>query len=66
MNEAITKSLRIAGGQTGLARLLGVSRQRVHQWRKRGAVPLKWAIEIQQVTDGKVRVEDFYPAISRH
>jgi DNA-binding transcriptional regulator YdaS (Cro superfamily) len=62
MNTALNKAFRLTGGQTGLARLLGTSRQRVHNWAVRGSVPLGWIIEIQRVTNGKVTVADFISA----
>jgi hypothetical protein len=51
------KALSRYGSQTELAKALGVSRQVVHNWVKRGRVSLEGQLELQHLTGGKIRVE---------
>ena len=41
MLDIISNIIHQAGGQAALARLMGVSAQAVHQWKKKGYIPLK-------------------------
>ncbi len=48
--SGIARATALAGGQSGLARLLGCSQQNVSSWVRRGYAPLLRAIEIEQAT----------------
>ncbi|MDR0703201.1 MAG: helix-turn-helix domain-containing protein [Azoarcus sp.] len=64
METPIEKAIRIAGGQSTLARAVGVSPQAVQQWSKFGRVSHKKVIEVEQMT-GVARHDlrpDIYPA----
>lgn len=58
--ESLDKAIEIVGGLSKLAKALGVSTQRVSNWRSRG-VPESFAPEIERVTKGQVRCEDLCP-----
>lgn len=63
--KALLKAINLAGGQTALAKKLGVKQQTVYWWLNRG-LPLKRVIEIEAAVNRSVtRYElkpDFYPA----
>ena len=44
--------------QAEIARQLGVTRSAVSHWFRRDAVPAEQAIQIEIVTDGKIRAVD--------
>jgi DNA-binding transcriptional regulator YdaS (Cro superfamily) len=44
--------------QAEIARQLGVTRSAVSHWFRRGTVPAEQAIQIEIVTDGKIRAVD--------
>ena len=46
------------GNQTILARKLGIKPQAVQHWIARGRLPLRRAIQIEQITGGKIRLEE--------
>lgn len=43
--------------QATLAKVLGVSRQVVNNWKTRGAIPLRWQIELNELTLGALRID---------
>ncbi|WP_231291104.1 YdaS family helix-turn-helix protein [Thioalkalivibrio sp. ALE6] len=49
--DAITYALKKTDGSAALARKLGMSRQRVDNWRRRGAIPEGRVIEVAQAID---------------
>ncbi len=53
------------GGQSELARFLGVSRQSVSEWKKRGRISATAAIEAERLTDGAFKKEDLRPAVTQ-
>lgn len=49
--DAITYALKKTNGTAALAQKLGMSRQRVDNWRRRGAIPEGRVIEVAQAID---------------
>ena len=60
MDTALDQAIEVAGGIRSLARKLGIDHSNICQWRKRGAVPASQAIQIEFLTDGKIRAVDFF------
>lgn len=52
------------GGQSQLARFLGVSKQAVNQWVSRGRISATAAIHVEALTGGVFRKEDLRPAVT--
>jgi predicted site-specific integrase-resolvase len=42
--------------QATLAKVLGVSRQVVNNWKKRGHIPLDWQMQIAEVSFGYLKI----------
>lgn len=66
MTEALTKAIAIVGGQTQLARLLGVKQAHVWHWLKKAdRVPGEFVLAIEKATGGQVSRHalrsDLYP-----
>lgn len=61
--EALIKSISLVGGQSALAKLLGVVPQVVHNWLVRGNVPAEKCPAIERATNGAVRCEDLRPDV---
>lgn len=55
MNQPLQKTLEHVGGQSALAKRLGIRQQSVQQWKK---IPPKRALEIEKITDGAVTVRE--------
>jgi|DEB0MinimDraft_3_1074331.scaffolds.fasta_scaffold54880_2 DNA-binding transcriptional regulator YdaS (Cro superfamily) len=59
-------SLRVAaaylGGLGRLALKLDLSRQAIYKWRDNG-IPLKRALEIERLTEGRVKASDLCPGV---
>jgi DNA-binding transcriptional regulator YdaS (Cro superfamily) len=53
------------GGQSQLARFLGVSKQAVNQWVSRGRISATAAIHVEALTGGAFRKEDLRPAVTK-
>lgn len=63
-NEAIQTACQIAGGQSAMARLLGVKPPSVNEWVKGGRpVPAERCPAIEKATAGAVRCEDLRPDV---
>lgn len=43
--------------QTTLARVLGVTRQAVQNWKKRGRIPLRVQLTLHEMSSGALKVE---------
>lgn len=43
--------------QAVLAKVLGVSPQVVNNWKRRKSIPLKWQLELNELTLGVLRVD---------
>ena len=61
--EQLFKLLAWVGTQTQLARQLGVSRQVVAGWVKRGRIAAKYATEVERKTGGLFKREDLRPDV---
>jgi DNA-binding transcriptional regulator YdaS (Cro superfamily) len=49
--RGMNKALKKAGGYSGLAKYLGISRQRVHNWfMEGGQVPAHFVIDVEKAT----------------
>ena len=46
------------GNQSILARKLGIKPQAVQQWIARDHLPIRRAIEIERITEGRIRLKD--------
>ena len=62
---AIDKAISAVGGLTKFSELLGLSPQRVSNWRVRG-VPVEFCPVIEAVTDGAVLAEELRPDVPWH
>lgn len=58
----VEQAIALAKGPSALGRLLGVSRQRVQNWRRQGYAPLDRVVEIEALT-GVPRKKLIAPAI---
>ncbi|MBB1333892.1 MULTISPECIES: YdaS family helix-turn-helix protein [unclassified Pseudoalteromonas] len=57
--SAIDKAVKIIGGQTKLATVLGTKQSVVHHWVSRhGQAPAKYIPRISELTNGEVSVND--------
>ena len=62
MTEALNKAIAIVGGQTQLARLLGVKQANVWHWlNKADRVPGEYVLAIEKATGGEVSRHDLRP-----
>jgi DNA-binding transcriptional regulator YdaS (Cro superfamily) len=61
MNEktAIQRAVDIAGGQTALARLCGVTPQAVQKWESQGYVPHRRVPQVVRAIDFKMSYHEF-------
>src|SRR5260370_6435886 len=63
-NPALLKARAAAGGNySNLARLLGTTQSAVSQWKKKGRVPLRRALQIEALTGGQVTKEELRPDV---
>lgn len=51
------KIVHLMGGQTAMGHRLGVSKQRVHQWLYRGAMPAAQAEKVAEATRGRISMK---------
>ncbi|MGO2181170.1 MAG: YdaS family helix-turn-helix protein [Pseudoalteromonas nigrifaciens] len=57
--SAIDKAVKIIGGQTKLATVLGTKQSVVHHWVSRhGQAPAKYITRISELTNGQVTVAE--------
>ena len=57
--SAIERATELIGGQTSLAKLLGVSQSHVWNWiNRKHQAPAKYISAISKATDGKVPIEE--------
>lgn len=58
----VEKASQACGGQTALAKLMGVSPQAVNKW-KSGSTPAERCPDIERVTGGAVKCEELRPDV---
>lgn len=63
MENGINKAVRLAGNQTALAALLGVTPQAVQKWVAQGFAPAERCRHIERAFKGAVRRCDLNPSI---
>ena len=65
MKNPLQKAVEITGGQTGLAKLIGIRQSHVWNWLNRslGIVPAEYCIKIEQATRGLVTRYDLRPDV---
>lgn len=61
--SALQTAIDYAGGQTELARRLGVRQSLVSMWKTRGNVPAEHCPGIERATEGFVRCEQLRPDV---
>ena len=61
--SGIEAAIRIAGSQTKLAKLVGVTQQNISVWLRQGYVPLLPAVKVEQAT-GVPRRKLLHPEIA--
>ncbi len=49
------------GNQSEMARILSISPQAIQRWVSTNHLPIRRAIQIERLTDGKIRLEDMLP-----
>ncbi|HHC0136932.1 TPA: transcriptional regulator, partial [Klebsiella pneumoniae] len=63
--KKLSELIDYVGGQSQLARFLGVSKQAVNQWVSRGRISATAAIHVEALTGGAFRKEDLRPAVTK-
>lgn len=63
MESGIAKAVRIAGSQTALAKMLGITPQAVQRWASEGVVPGNRCREVEIALRGAVTRDELNPAI---
>lgn len=64
MIEALQKAVELAGGQSSLARALGVKQQHVWNWLHRDRKPAaEYVLAIESAVEGKVSRYDLRPDV---
>lgn len=61
MNLHIKRAAASVGGQSGLARKLGIRPQAVQRWCSTGIVPANRVIDIERICDGAVTRNQLRP-----
>ena len=63
--QTIQQVIAFFGTQSELGRLLGVSQQSIRHWIGRGHIPLRRAVQIEEVSGGKIRLMDILHLTNR-
>ena len=61
--NSLEKAFVSVGGQSRLAKSIGVAPQVVNNWARRGNVPAEYCPAIERATNGHVRCEDLRPDV---
>lgn len=64
MKDALLKAVSICGGQSALAKAIGVKPQAVQQWIGRGMAPVERVADIERATNGVVTARELRPDIA--
>jgi DNA-binding transcriptional regulator YdaS (Cro superfamily) len=60
--EIIERAIEAAGGQTALAKALGIKTQAISQWKHNG-VPAEKALAVERASGGKVKCHELRPDV---
>lgn len=63
---AIHKAVALAGGQSAMARQLGLKPQAVQKWCKTGKVPAERVLDVERIVKAKVTRRDLRPDLYPH
>jgi DNA-binding transcriptional regulator YdaS (Cro superfamily) len=63
METGIAKAIRLAGSQTALGNLLGLTPQAIQKWASQGCAPGDRCREIEAKLDGQVTRYELNPAV---
>lgn len=63
METGIAKAVRIAGSQSALGRLLGLTPQAIQKWVADGLVPAKHCGKIESLLEGQVTRSELNPVL---
>ena len=63
MENGISKAIRIAGSQTALGSLLGITPQAIQKWAAAGAVPAERCREVEALFGGQVTRYELNPVV---
>lgn len=58
--EALNKAIWFAGGVRALGRALGIDHSNISHWKRAQKVPPVQAIQIEKLTNGRIRAVQFY------
>jgi len=64
-HAATRRAIALLGGGTKTARAIGVDKSDVSHWKRGDRVPsLKWAIQLANATNGKVKAAEIRPELA--
>lgn len=64
--SALQTAVKLLGGQTQMAKKLGLKQQNVWVWLRSGTVPAEYCPEIEEATSGQVTAEQLRPDVAWH
>lgn len=59
----LKKAAKLVGTEAALAEAIGCTRQRLHQWHRRG-IPTDFVPLIERATGGQIRCEELKPEVA--
>jgi DNA-binding transcriptional regulator YdaS (Cro superfamily) len=59
MDKTLERTIEFFGSQSAVARALGLTYQAVQQWER---IPTKWALAIEEKTNGEVTAREILEA----
>jgi DNA-binding transcriptional regulator YdaS (Cro superfamily) len=63
MENGIAKAIRLAGSQTALGNLLGLTPQAIQKWASQGTVPGERCREVESLLEGQVTRYELNPTV---
>lgn len=63
METGISKAIRLAGNQTALGSLLGLTPQAVQKWAEKGLVPAERCRDVEAALNGQVTRYELNPTV---